>query len=185
MSGIEYYFACECGVADVVPPNFSSLASGKTCLVFSHTCFLSLTYPSRPLANTTTRSSIYTGLTKTMGFLDSIQKGAAKTKLQGEIMLLDRDIAAIKKAFGVALYDCLSNATHQNQTPALLKKQPEVATAFEMSYKEIQQLQAEKDAKLQEIEHFEAKSDTRLPATSAKEKYVSREERLIAIVPLL
>jgi hypothetical protein len=107
-----------------------------------------------------------------MGFLDSIQKGATKTKLQGEILLLDREIAAIKKAFGVALYDCLSTATNNNQTPALLTKQAEVATAFEKYYKEIQQLQAEKDAKVKEIEHFEAKSDTRLPATNAQEKYV-------------
>ena len=105
-----------------------------------------------------------------MGFLDSVKKGATKTKLQGEIVLLDREVAGLKRAFGVTLYDLLSKAVSANATPALLTKQEEVATAFEAVYKEIQKVQAEKDAKIREIEHYEAKKDTRLPATNAQEK---------------
>lgn len=105
-----------------------------------------------------------------MGFLDSVKKAGTKTKLQGEIVLLDREIAAAKRAFGVTLYDLLAKGVEGNTTPALLTKQPDVASIFEGFYKEIQQLQAEKDAKLKEIEHYEAKKDTRLPATNAQEK---------------
>ena len=106
-----------------------------------------------------------------MGFLDSVKKGATKAKLQGEIVLLDREITSIKRAFGVTLFDLLAKAVMDtNTTPALLKKQPEVAEAFETFYKDIQKSQAEKDAKLKEIEHYDAKKDTRLPATNAQEK---------------
>ena len=94
-----------------------------------------------------------------MGFFDSVKKSATKTKIQGEIVLLDREIGSIQRAFGVTLYDLLSAAVdgNNNSTPALLKKQPEVTTAFEAFYKEIQKSQAEKDAKLKEIDHYEAK----------------------------
>jgi len=103
-----------------------------------------------------------------MGFLDSIKKGATKTKLQGEIVLLDREIASIKKEFGVTLYDLLSKGVDSNTTPALLTKTPEVATAFETFYKDIQDILREKTAKLKEIETYEAKKDTRLPATTTQ-----------------
>ena len=103
-----------------------------------------------------------------MGFLDSVKKGATKTKLQGEIVLLDREIAAIKKEFGVTLYDLLSKGVDSNTTPALLTKTPEVATAFETFYKDIQDILREKTAKLKEIETYEAKKDTRLPATTTQ-----------------
>lgn len=106
-----------------------------------------------------------------MGFFDSVKKSATKTKIQGEIVLLDREIAAIQKEFGVTLYDLLAAAVDgNNATPALLKKQPEIATVFEAFYKEIQKQQAEKDAKLKEIDHYDAKKDTRLPATNTQEK---------------
>lgn len=107
-----------------------------------------------------------------MGIFDSVKKSATKAKIQGEIVLIDREIASIHRAFGVQLYDLLSKAVDANTTPALLKKQPEVAAAFETFYKEIQKQVAEKEAKLKEIDHYEAKKDTRLPATNTQEKWV-------------
>uniref|UniRef100_A0A7S1D7Y6 Uncharacterized protein n=1 Tax=Cyclophora tenuis TaxID=216820 RepID=A0A7S1D7Y6_CYCTE len=106
-----------------------------------------------------------------MGFLDSVKKSAAKTKKQSEIVLLDREIASIQRAFGVTLYDLLAGAVYSGHaTPALLKKQPEVASAFDKFAKEIRTHEAEKEAKIKEIEICDVKKDTRLPATNAKEK---------------
>lgn len=105
-----------------------------------------------------------------MGFLDSVKKAGTKTKLQGEIALLDREIASIKRAFGVTLFDLLKTAIDGNSTPALLNKEPDVATSFELFYKEVQQVQMEIDAKTKEKDSYEAKHDTRLPATTTGEK---------------
>ena len=106
-----------------------------------------------------------------MGFLDSVKKSATKTKIQGEIVLLDREIASIQRAFGVTLFDLLAASVETgNTTPVLLKKQAEVTASFEDFYKQVQKQQAEKDAKAKEIDHFEAKKDTRLPATNTQEK---------------
>lgn len=105
-----------------------------------------------------------------MGIFDSFKKGATKTKIQGEIVLLDREIAAIKKEFGVTLFDLLSKAVDGNTTPDLLKKQTEVANSFETFYKDVQDIIKEKEVKLKEIDTYEAKKDTRLPATTTQEK---------------
>lgn len=107
-----------------------------------------------------------------MSFFDTVKKAGQKTKLQGEIALLDREITTIKRAFGVELFDLLASSVDGNgANPTLLTKEPDVAAAFELFYKEVQVVMAEKEAKSKEIEHTEAKADTRLPATSAGEKF--------------
>lgn len=107
-----------------------------------------------------------------MGFFDTVKKAGTKTKLQGEIALLDREITSIKRAFGVTLFDLLASSIQGNaNTPGLLTKEPDVAASFEMFYKEVQLVKSEKEAKSKEIEHTEAKADTRLPATTTGEKF--------------
>lgn len=46
-----------------------------------------------------------------MGFFDSVKNGAVKTKVQGEIVLIDRQIATQQSAFGVDFYDKVAAAS--------------------------------------------------------------------------
>jgi hypothetical protein len=61
-----------------------------------------------------------------MGFLASVQKAGQRAKLQGEIMLLDRELVARKKQFGIELYDLIATLDQKNRdavfaTPAVFK----------------------------------------------------------------
>jgi regulatory protein YycH of two-component signal transduction system YycFG len=106
-----------------------------------------------------------------MGFFDNVKKAGTKTKLQGEIALLDREIAAVKREFGVTLFDACAAGMTGSHTPALFNSNPEVQTSFEKYCNEVLTIQTSKDAKVKEIDHVEAKSDTRLPATSTQERF--------------
>lgn len=61
-----------------------------------------------------------------MGFLNSLQNAGTKTKLNGEILLLDRELVARKKLFGIELFDLIDDLDAKSKdsllkTPALFK----------------------------------------------------------------
>lgn len=47
-----------------------------------------------------------------MGFMDSMKKAAALTKLQGELVMIDREITTCKEKHGVIIYNILSKRQH-------------------------------------------------------------------------
>jgi len=107
-----------------------------------------------------------------MGFFNAVQK----TKLRGEIALLDREIKARQNEFGIELYDLLIVLARSKSTFGPIKT-PSVFHAIETSLKEpfeachadIQQLKDQKDAKEQEVVHLEVNRERAPPARTNRE----------------
>jgi len=110
-----------------------------------------------------------------MGFLDSVKKAASKTKLQGEITLIDREITNTKHKHGVLLYNVLAERYHlmlpddqQQNNPALPVEGLEAA--FTATMEDLQELDWKRREKDQEFDVVEAKSSSRVSGTTTRER---------------
>jgi hypothetical protein len=107
-----------------------------------------------------------------MGLFDSVKNAALKAKLNGEILLLDRDLAAKKKAFGVELYDKLeqinnARAVNISLCNAIEKK---VSGPLGTCRMELKGLVDERDVKQREAETIGATRDNNKFAQTGQEK---------------
>jgi hypothetical protein len=107
-----------------------------------------------------------------MGFFDSVKNAAVKAKLNGEILLLDRDLAAKKKAFGVELYDKLeqinnARAVNISLCNAIEKK---VSGPLGTCRMELKGLVDERDVKQRDAEKIGATRDNNKFAQTGQEK---------------
>ena len=100
-----------------------------------------------------------------MGFMDSVQSAGQRAKLNGEIVLIDRDLAARKKLFGVELYDAIDLIEKKNKTailstPNLFKGiETQISEPLDVCRKEITVMEGEKAAKESEQTHLEVKRE--------------------------
>jgi hypothetical protein len=103
-----------------------------------------------------------------MGFLDRMKKTAAKTKLRGEMVLIDQKIASRKKIFGVDLYNVLADweSNHKDQEPPIKGIQLILKAAREDIFELFKKRHAN-DEQLDDIEFQKEQTET---AASAKDK---------------
>jgi hypothetical protein len=100
-----------------------------------------------------------------MGLMDSIQNAGQRAKLNGEILLLDRDMTARKKLFGVEIYDIIDAIEKKNKTsilttPALFKGiEAQISTPLQGCRKEIGLLEGDKAGKESELAMLEVKRE--------------------------
>jgi len=96
------------------------------------------------------------------------------TKLRGDITLLERDVTAKKKKFGIELYDLLTddkkNLLGVAAGTIFKKQETELKEPFERARDDINEIQGRKDAKQQELDVLEVKSASTLPDTTVNEK---------------
>jgi hypothetical protein len=107
-----------------------------------------------------------------MGFFDGVKNAALKAKLNGEILLLDRDLAAKKKAFGVELYDKLeqinnARAVNISLCNAIEKK---ISVPLDACRRDLKGLVDERDVKQREADVIGATRDNNQFAQTAQEK---------------
>lgn len=110
-----------------------------------------------------------------MQWIASAKKAATKAKINGEILLLDREIVARKKAFGVELYDLIAGKESKEKhsilrTPALFKPvESEIKEPLESCRAEVEEKLADKHAKENELLLLEVRLENEMPATTASE----------------
>ncbi len=125
---------------------------------------------------------------ETMGFLDSLGNAARKAQLHAEIGLVDRDLAARKRAFGVELYDKI--AAQRRRTSGLEAAAAGVFQAIENSIRvpleacteDVRRLELERDEKNREKELIEIRQEKAAlgenAATNTLSKRVSNQATL-------
>ena len=103
---------------------------------------------------------------------DKVKKEGKKIKVQGEIQLLKRELLAREKAFGVALYDLLTNdkQTLLGVTAGTLFKgalsnstTTKMKEPLERAREDIAGIQAKKDVKQKDLDVLEVKGAHTLP----------------------
>lgn len=110
-----------------------------------------------------------------MQWITSAKKAATKAKINGEISLLDREIVARKKAFGIELYDLIAGKESKERnailhTPALFKPvESEIKEPLESCRAEVEEKLADKHAKENELLLLEVRIENEMPAYSASE----------------
>lgn len=109
-----------------------------------------------------------------MGIWDKVKKEGQKVKLQGEIALLKRDITGRQKAFGVELYDLLTNDKQKLlgvSAGTLFKgQQEELKEPFERAREDVVGIQSRKDQKQKELDVLEVKGAHTLPDYTVGQK---------------
>ena len=108
-----------------------------------------------------------------MSFFAKVKGAGLKTKIKGEIALIDRESKANRSAFGVELFDLLDKMEHKNigKTPMLLGTQSQqVKQVFDACVLDVRVLQDERDAKRQEIEHLQVNRERATPVYTTQEK---------------
>lgn len=100
-----------------------------------------------------------------MGILESLGNGAKRTQLRAEVVLIEREMTARKKAFGVELFDviALNNKRDKNsllKTPGIVKT---IENAVQLQLgecsKDVGFLETERQQLEDEVEVIEAKRD--------------------------
>jgi hypothetical protein len=110
-----------------------------------------------------------------MQWITSAKKAATRAKINGEILLLDRDIVARKKAFGVELYDLIAGKESKEKnsilrTPALFKPvESEIKEPLESCRAEVEEKLSDKHTKENEILLLEVRMENAMPAYTASE----------------
>ena len=100
-----------------------------------------------------------------MGFMDSVQNAGQRAKLNGEILLIDRDLVARKKLFGVEIYDALDTIEKKNKTavlstPNLFKGiETQIREPLEVCRDEIRIMEGDMASKVSEQTHLEVKRE--------------------------
>jgi hypothetical protein len=100
-----------------------------------------------------------------MGLLDSLGNGAKRTQLRAEVVLIEREMTARKKAFGVELFDVI--ALHTKRDKNSLLKTPGIVKTIENAIqaqlgdcsKDVGFLETERQQLEDEVEVIEAKRD--------------------------
>lgn len=110
-----------------------------------------------------------------MGFIDAAKKAAAKTKLQGELLLIDRELASTKQKHGVLIYDVLFTRHHAAEEGAKAPVPVEgLEAAFVAAMEDMQELLEKKKGKDEAFDALEEQSKTEAaaaaPATTAGDK---------------
>jgi len=100
-----------------------------------------------------------------MGFMDNVKKAAAKTKLQGEVLLIDREIASTKQKHGVFIYDALFQRHHAEgeKTPLPIEG---LEAAFVAAMEDMADLQSKKLEKDHAIDALEEKQQAATKAAA-------------------
>mmetsp|Transcript_20401 Transcript_20401/g.56762 ORF Transcript_20401/g.56762 Transcript_20401/m.56762 type:complete len:219 (-) Transcript_20401:1057-1713(-) len=103
-----------------------------------------------------------------------VKNAAIKTKVRGEIALLEREMTAKKKKFGIHLYDLLTNDKNKllGITAGTLfeGKQKQIKEPFERARDDMNNIQAQKDIRQRDLDVLEVKGAHSLPDTTAEEK---------------
>jgi hypothetical protein len=100
-----------------------------------------------------------------MGFMDSVQNAGLRARLNGEILLIDRDLVARKKLFGVEIYDAIDVIEKKNKTailstPNLFKGiEAQIKEPLELCRNEIRLMEGDKASKESEQTHLEVKRE--------------------------
>mmetsp|Transcript_8205 Transcript_8205/g.11842 ORF Transcript_8205/g.11842 Transcript_8205/m.11842 type:complete len:236 (+) Transcript_8205:164-871(+) len=114
-----------------------------------------------------------------MGLFDNVKNAGVRTKLKGEIAMLEHEMTTHKKKFGVDLYDLMvkihgvgsdGNKLTVGVGKMFHAKQSLFQEDWKIAHREIQDKLKQKEMKQNEIFRLEAKSECALPAISATEK---------------
>jgi hypothetical protein len=109
-----------------------------------------------------------------MGLMENVQNAGQRAKLNGEMLLIDRDIVARKKEFGVELYDLIDiierkSKTSMLSTPSLFKGiESQIQEYLEVCRKEVGDFEDSKSAKELEQTQLEVKRERETKATIGK-----------------
>lgn len=108
---------------------------------------------------------------------DNLKNNTIKTKIRGEIALLEREMKSRQRKFGVELYDLLVD---EKKSPlSELIKTPELFSAVEKQIKEpfesckadIHMMEAERAAHKDEVQRSQANKDRAMPASTAGQMF--------------
>ena len=110
-----------------------------------------------------------------MGFLGklggNVKSAALKTKLNGEIAMIDMEITTRKKTFGVELFDLILKSDKANETimmPAIFSSiEPEMKAIIEPCRYDIQKIEKQINGKAEEVEKVKQKSKEHQAAEAA------------------
>ena len=106
-----------------------------------------------------------------MSFWDSVKNKGLKTKLQGEIVLLNREIAARQRTMGIALYDCLEHSGGNSPFPeAFHTTETNLKEPLQDCQNDVHRLREDKLALDGELDHLQAKQDRTPYATTTSER---------------
>jgi chromosome segregation ATPase len=109
-----------------------------------------------------------------MSMWDKVKKSGQKTKLRGNVVLLEREATARKKVFGIDLYDMMTNDKNKllGVTAGTLFKgqQTELKEPFGTARDDIAGIQAQKDIKQKNIDVLEVKGANTLPDSTLNQK---------------
>jgi hypothetical protein len=109
-----------------------------------------------------------------MKFFDKAKKQAQKTKLRGDVILLERQTNTKKKAFGVEFYDLITNDKNKLlgvSAGTIFKGQrEELKEPFERARDDIAGKKAQKDIHQKDMDVMEVKGAHTLPDATLGEK---------------
>lgn len=104
---------------------------------------------------------------------DQVKNAGNKTKLRGEIALLERQAKTRQQAFGVELYDLLvaeKGAFVVKTPPVFHANEQKIRTPFEACKRDVDRMTADKLIHLQQIDTIQANRERTIPAYTAQEK---------------
>lgn len=104
---------------------------------------------------------------------DKMKNAGSKTKLRGEIALLERECKQRKQQFGIELYDLLvsSDTNMIIKTPALFHANEEqIRVPFESCKADVDSMSATQSAHQHEIDLIQARREGATPAFTTQEK---------------
>ena len=110
-----------------------------------------------------------------MGVWDKVKSNSRKLKIQGDISLLKREIVSRKKAFGVELYDLLTNDKNRllgvTAGTILKGQEEELKEPFERARDDVSAIRAKKDIKQKDLDVLEVKGAHTLPDATVGQKF--------------
>jgi len=113
------------------------------------------------------------------GLWDKVKNATNRTKLQGEVLLHEREIKARQQRFGVELFDLLSSekGAFVIKTPGIFQaNQEQVKGPFERCRNDVDAFQMEKNAHQEQIDFFQSSKERAAPAYSARDKVAKASE---------
>lgn len=115
----------------------------------------------------------------TMGLIDGLQATAARTKLRGDCVLLDREMTVCKETHGAKIYDAMQS--RNNGREAAL---PGLEASFVATSEDLRELMAKKIAideeidKLEDMEQRTVGEKAQLAKLKAQMAFYSREIKI-------
>lgn len=110
------------------------------------------------------------------GVFDNVRKTAVKTKIRGEIALLDRQIHQMQCKFGVEYYDAVYSFGQQHRRYPVPSK---ITDAFDQCRDDIQLKLNDKNAKELEVEHVVVKKERSAALPDQNASQLSRTKQYI------